>query len=439
MKSLSRILLLSAAFVFAWGCSKVEDIVTLNSNASLAASLSATTLTLVKDNADQAALTVSWTKPEYGFDAAPNYTVFVDKKGNNFSKAVQFSVGAELKKVFKTVDLNNIMLGFELPPNAVSDLEFKVQSQLGASTVFNSAILALKATPYANKLDLSSNWGVVGSATPGGWNGPDLPVYKSTETIGSFVAYVTLIDGAIKLRKDNKWDDNLGGAAGVLKANGDDIAVKAGSYKITFNPTALTYKIEAFTWGIVGDATPNGWDGPDMPMSYDATVDLWVAHINLKDGDIKMRQNNAWTVEYGGAAGALKLGGANIPVKKGTYLITADFKNLKYTVQPLAIWGLVGDATPNGWNGPDQKFTYNLVSETYILEGVKLIAGQIKFRENNAWVNDFGSTSSTEPDPIGTAGGLKAGGKNFGVAAGTWSFELSLKDPANPKYKATKK
>ena len=65
-------------------------------------------------------------------------------------------------------------------------------------------------------------------------------------------------------------------------------------------------------------------------------------------------------------------------------------------------------------------------------------SAQVKFREGNDWTNNFGATGTVEPLPIGTAGALVAGGKNFGVTAGTWSFELDLTDAANPKYKAKK-
>ena len=78
-----------------------------------------------------------------------------------------------------------------------------------------------------------------GYATAGGWgneNIPDLPFY-TTATADEYVAYVTLGDGEIKFRKDNLWTENFGdsGADGTLEANGDNIAVSAGTYKIMVN------------------------------------------------------------------------------------------------------------------------------------------------------------------------------------------------------------
>ena len=438
MKNLNKIVL-GLLFIVAWGCKKVEDVVVINPNASLTASISSGTVVLKKESAATDAVSVSWAEPDYGFSAAASYTVIIDKKGNNFAKPTSISVGSDLKKAFKTSELNSMLLGFGYLPDVAADLEIKVQSLIGAATVLTSPVINLKATPYSEKLDLSSVWGVVGDATPNGWDGPDLPMYKSTDVDGEFVAFVTLGNGKIKFRQKNDWAVNLGGSNGTLSAGGADISVTAGSYKITMNPTTLKYTVTSFTWGIVGDATTNGWNGPDQVMSYDPTVDYWRAVITVVDGKIKFRLNNDWGTNFGGAAGVLSNGGADISVTKGTYLVTADFKKLKYTVTAYKPWGIVGDATATGWGDkPDQKFTYDLSTERWVLNGVVLKDGQIKFRENDDWGNNLGSTASVEPDPIATSGGLKANGKNFGVTAGTWNFELDLKDANNPKYKATK-
>lgn len=457
MKNFNKILLLGLAFVLAWGCKKVEDIIVLNPNAKLVATVSASNVVLLKENANLDAITVSWTTPDYGFQAAPTYSVLVDKKGGDFSKAAVISVGSELKKVFKASELNAILLSMGVVSGAAGDVDIKVQSLVGSATILTSTINSLKATTYSEKLDLSSPWGVVGDATANGWNGPDVPMYKS-DIANTLVAYVTLNDGQIKFRRYNDWGVNLGSSgsvepdpatAGTLALNGKNLGVKKGTYKITVDTTGLKYKVESYSWGVVGDATTNGWNGPDMPLMYDATVDLWRGVLTLNDGQIKFRQNNDWAVNYGstgsvepdpiGATGGLSAGGKNFGVKKGTYLVTLDLKKLKYTFKAYVPLGIVGDATVNGWNGPDQKFTYDLSTDKWVLKDVVLKTGQIKFRLNDDWAVNYGSTGSVEPDPIGTSGGLSAGGKNFGVTAGTWTFEIDLRDAGKPVYKATKK
>lgn len=457
MKNFNKIFLLGLALVLAWGCKKVEDIVVLSPNAKLVATVSASNIVLLKDNANLDAITVSWTTPDFGFQAAPSYSVLVDKKGGDFSKAAIVSVGSELKKVFKVAELNGILIGMGIVPGAAGDLDIKVQSLVGSSTILSSTINALKVTSYSEKLDLTSPWGVVGDATANGWNGPDMPMYRS-DVANTLVAYVTLNDGQIKFRRYNDWGVNLGSsgsvepdpaAAGTLALNGKNLGVKKGMYKITVDTTGLKYKVEAFSWGVVGDATTNGWNGPDMPLMYDATVDLWRGVLTLNDGQIKFRQNNDWAVNYGStgsvepdpivASGGLSAGGKNFGVKKGTYLVTLDLKKLKYTFKAYVPLGIVGDATVNGWNGPDQKFTYDLSTDKWVLKDVVLKAGQVKFRMNDDWAVNYGSAGSVEPDPIAASGSLSAGGKNFGVTAGTWTFEVDLRDAGKPLYKATKK
>ena len=98
--------------------------------------------------------------------------------------------------------------------------------------------------------------------------------------------------------------------------------------------TNLTYKLEKFTWGLVGDATPNGWDGPDTKLSYDGTIDSWTTILTMKDGEYKFRLNNDWDKgNYGGADGALVEKGDNIKIKAGKYKITANFTKKTYTVE----------------------------------------------------------------------------------------------------------
>lgn len=308
----------------------------LNESAVPVVTVSSQNVVLTRDKADADALTVSFSKPDYGFNAAASYTIQMDKKGANFANAQTVALGNGLTRTFKASELNGLLIKLGLTPGTAADVDLRVISALGATTSLTSAVSTLKVTPYLERLDLSTNWGVVGSATANGWDGPDQPFYKSTANASELVAYVTLKGGDIKFRQDNKWDVNLGGSNGTLTQGGANITVKAGTYRITFNPTANTYKIEPYSWGIVGDATANGWNGPDQPLTYDPTTDQWKATVTLKAGQIKFRQNNAWDVNYGGSAGKLVQAGDNITVTAGTYVITADFKadKLTYSIEP---------------------------------------------------------------------------------------------------------
>ena len=100
---------------------------------------------------------------------------------------------------------------------------------------------------------------------------------------------------------------------------------------MTFNLNTLEYSLEAMdVWGLVGSATANGWDGPDQKFVPDFGINEGYYYIHgavLLDGEVKVRQNDAWGVNYGdtGNDGSLELNGDNIPVTAGTYNITVNF------------------------------------------------------------------------------------------------------------------
>lgn len=177
------------------------------------------------------------------------------------------------------------------------------------------------------------------------------------------------------------------------------------------------------TWGIVGDATPNAWDGPDVPFYKTSQENVFAAYITVIDGFIKFRENNDWTVNYGDTGGDLSLeaGGSDIAVTAGTYLITFDLANLEYTIADASsedVWGLVGSATPNTWDGPDWPF-YPAGNDIYV-SYITLADGLIKFRLNNDWGLNYGDT--------GIDGSLDNGGDDIAVTAGSYKITMNLFD-----------
>ena len=413
-------------------CQKDEIKAVLTSGVVPAVAVSSQTLVLTKEKADQDALTISWAKPDYGFAAAPSYTVYLDKKGGDFKNGVAISTGADLKKTFKTSELNGILLKLGLKAATAAAIDTKVVATIGTASVFTSAINSITTTPYLDKLDLSSNWGVVGSGYNNWGAFADAPFYK-TSTANVYVSYVTLIDGEIKFRQDNKWDLNYGATGNAIVKDGSNIAVKAGTYKILLDLNTLKYTIEKYSWGVVGSAYNNWGATPDFPFFYDPSSDQFRAIVPLAVGEYKIRLNNDWGVNYGytGKDGILDAGGDNLVAKAGTYLITMDLKSLKFTVEAYKVWGIVGSATPNGWNGPDSKFTPDFGTEgIWNLSGFKLIDGEIKLRQNDDWTVNYGSDKAD--------GKLNLNGGNIAVKAGTYHIQLDFSNANAPIYKITK-
>jgi len=91
-------------------------------------------------------------------------------------------------------------------------------------------------------------------------------------------------------------------------------------------------------WGLVGDATENAWDGPDMEM-YQTGSNQFALYANLNAGELKFRFNEDWGQNYGDndADGTLESGGQNIAIAtEGTYYITLDLATLTYTADLYA-------------------------------------------------------------------------------------------------------
>jgi starch-binding outer membrane protein, SusD/RagB family len=90
-------------------------------------------------------------------------------------------------------------------------------------------------------------------------------------------------------------------------------------------------------WGLVGDATTNGWDGPDMEM-YETSSDVFELYANLLGNQMKFRFDENWGNNYGdsGADGTLEIGADNIVIPgDGIYHIVLNLNSLTYTISEV--------------------------------------------------------------------------------------------------------
>lgn len=393
------------------------------------------------DNNNVVATTLEWNDPilESSLNMDITYTVQVALAGTDFAMPVE---GGEVMNMntlsWTNAQLNAAAIQSGIEADMTGDLDIRVvatitDSASGSVLERTTDPITISVTTYATALDLSTNWGVVGSAANDWGATPDLPFFQ-TGTDGVLAAYVNLIDGEIKFRENMMWDNNLGDndADGTLEQGGANIAVTAGSYKITMNLNDFTYTIEPFSLGIVGGAY-NDWGAtPDFMLEYDQYSDVFRGIVTLIDGEMKFRMNNDWGTNWGddGNDGTLDAGGANIVVTAGIYIATVNLNDLTYTLEPIDnVWGLVGGAY-NDWGAtPDAQFTRDWsrpFDDIWILNDVTLIDGEYKFRANNDWGTNYGDD--------GGDGVLELNGANLVTTAGTFSFVLDFSDPANPTY-----
>ena len=90
------------------------------------------------------------------------------------------------------------------------------------------------------------------------------------------------------------WGDN-GAFSGQLAVDDESNinAASANLYFLTADIDALTYSLTSVNWGIIGAATPTGWDA-DTDLIYNASTHVLEVDIDLTPGDLKFRGNNEW-------------------------------------------------------------------------------------------------------------------------------------------------
>jgi len=91
-------------------------------------------------------------------------------------------------------------------------------------------------------------------------------------------------------------------------------------------------------WGLVGDATPNGWGSTDDIEMYETSSNVFEIYVELMAGELKFRYNEDWGQNYGddGADGTLEAGGANISIPaSGTYHVVMNLNDFTYSIEPV--------------------------------------------------------------------------------------------------------
>lgn len=258
-----------------------------------------------------------------------------------------------------------------------------------------------------------------------GWNNSETTKFIiSTETSnGMAEGYIYLTSGGIKLTTDHSWDNahTFGDdGAGNLTNPGDNISVPAdGYYLIKASLNDMSYSLTRMNWGIIGNATPSGWDG-QTALTYNATLNKWIGGFSLVSGEFKFRANDDWDYNYGSTAldNTLDAGGTNIAItQENDYAITLDLSVPNEYTFSANRWGIIGDATPGGWSD-DTDMAWDAVNNVFKVT-VGLTANQFKFRANDDWAINLG----------GSLGALTQDGDNFSVSeAGNYTITL---DPWN--------
>ncbi len=317
----------------------------------------------------------------------PKYTTFhvrayaTNSAGTAYGADVQFTTLADIL----TWNIPGEYVGASYPGSTLADWSPDKSPQ-----VISTISAGDKLEGYVYMANATNNWKFASQAN---WNGP------------------------------NYGDDNKSGKLDPNAAN--NIASAKGYYKINVDATAMTYTAVPTVWGLIGDATPNSWND-ETAMTYYPAMRTWQGVMHLTAANIKFRANHDWGLNYGSdkADGTLGAGAANIPVSLAAdYVVSLDLSHPNAYTYSANRWGVIGDATPDGWNS-DQNMTWDATNKVLTIT-LNLTAGQFKFRANDDWGVNLG----------GNIAALTQNGDNIAVAvAGNYTIKL---DVSKPVYSCT--
>lgn len=205
-------------------------------------------------NADNQAVKLSWTNPEYRFNTGVNsqdvnYVVEIDVAGAGFNSANKQSVAIsrDLTVAFTVSQFNDYLLNqLLLTPGQSRGVELRVKASLGslgAGTLYSN-VLQYTVTPYAIPPKVtppaSGKLFITGGATPASWMGtgdPEVASQRFTQ-ISSTVYELASInltgDGSfLFVPVYGNWNAKYGGvgANNSNNVNGDDFKAEGGDLK----------------------------------------------------------------------------------------------------------------------------------------------------------------------------------------------------------------
>ena len=347
MKRLSTIFLgLAILFFSLAGCEDDPTLTTLKKvEFNSTASVSASQLVLTEADSTTTVITLNWPAVDYYIDAPVTYSLQITtpEDTTDWGSAYEVEVGNDiLTCVLTGRELNNIATTLGIETETQGNLVFRVKSYV--DRVAFSQAMTVGVTTYKEFSGYPALW------VPGdyqGWNPATAPTIVSVNEDGVYEGYIYIPEGVslqFKLTAQPDWEPMAYGDGGdgvLIEANfsgGNFTALSAGYYFVAADLNNMTYLLIKTTWGIIGGATPGGWDS-DTQLTYNAGSQTWSVTADMKaDGSFKFRANNAWQMDFGiDAEGNLAYAnhpwltyveGPQLTVPEdGNYTITLDLHN----------------------------------------------------------------------------------------------------------------
>lgn len=347
MKHLFKIL--TIAFIGLWliSCEKDEDQAILNETSQGKVSSDKTTAVLNELMAGNPIMNFTWTKPTFNLAIVPSQQIEFGIKGTNFKNSIGFDAGNDLTTTAIThAQLNAVMFNLGATPDTANQIEVRLKTIAG-SAFFYSNVINLTITPYTPNPDLvypkiNVPGGYAGAAGYADWTPNNSPNLFSPEKDGKYRGFIYITStgdaGKHKFTINEDWPGNKGDdgtMTGKLVADGSDIpATAVGAHYIKVDWNANTYSDVVANFGIIGDATPTGWNSDTNFVYNPATKTYIINSIALSNtGLFKFRANDDWVIKFQPAAGDQTLtSGASVITYLNSEGTVTDDPNYKVDV-----------------------------------------------------------------------------------------------------------
>ncbi len=213
-------------------------------------------------------------------------------------------------------------------------------------------------------------------------------------------------------------------AFGYILYNGDSwgelqtpVIPGAGTWIVTLDMNNLTYTVGKPVLYMAGDA--NGWNQIDVLNGDDGVH--FTGYMYLNQNGFKFCTQPNWDGTNYGADFNTAGDADNITMTEpaGYYKVDVDLSAKTYTLIPITTIGIIGSASPKGWDSDvDMTYVpYNAETKElgyWEIKDVTFTSGEIKFRANDDWAINWG----------GDTNALTQGGDNISVEAGTYDIKL---------------
>lgn len=194
-----------------------------------------------------------------------------------------------------------------------------------------------------NMMDLTYTIELLGEVSPymwvpgnhQGWSPATAPQLYSANMDMIYTGHVYL-DGGFKVNEtpDPTWVGDHGfdyfttKSDNITASSDGNLVVDPGFYYLTVNMNTSSITAVQTVWGIIGNATPAGWDASTV-MEYDKATNCWSVTADLVAGEFKFRANNGWDINMGGSASKLLFNdGTNLFLSEaGNYTIKLYLSN----------------------------------------------------------------------------------------------------------------